>query len=119
VFLPAPLVARVDSQGRHQVSLDWTGEVGVAVKPEPEILGRLKSGDVDQACQIAARRLRAAGFVPMPGPTASGRRRVVTFSTRQMDGIRLAAALMFPVANITRMARLVLRPTVDDPAGSR
>jgi CRISPR-associated protein Csx17 len=119
VFLPAPLVARVDSQGRHQVSLDWTGEVGVAVKPEPEILGRLKSGDVDQACQIAARRLRAAGFVPMPGPTASGRRRVVTFSTRQMDGTRLAAALMFPVANITRMARLVLRPTVDDPAGSR
>jgi hypothetical protein len=27
--------------------------------------------------------------------------------------------LMFPIANIARMAGLVLRPTVADPAGSR
>jgi CRISPR-associated protein Csx17 len=119
LFLPAPLVARVDGQGRYQLRLDWTGEIGAAVKPEPEILSRLKSGDVDQACRIAAWRLQAAGFVPMPGPTASGARRSVTFSTRQRDGTRLAAALMFPIANIARMAGLVLRPTVADPAGSR
>ncbi len=79
--------------------LSWPiGAEAVSVTPEPEILGRLHASDVDGACEIAVRRLRASGFVPMPGPTSGGGWRRVKFDPF-LDSTRLAAALLFPVGH--------------------
>ncbi|MBI3796506.1 MAG: type I-U CRISPR-associated protein Csx17, partial [Deltaproteobacteria bacterium] len=95
--------------------LSWpTGTEGVIVKSEPEILGRLRAGDVNGACQIAARRLRASGFIPMPGPMSGGRRREIKFDPH-VDATRLAAALLFPVSETLKLARLVLRSQTEEP----
>jgi CRISPR-associated protein Csx17 len=96
--------------------LSWSlGVEGVTVKPEPEILGRLRAGDANGACQIATRRLKASGFVPMPGPTSGGKRREIEF-TPGVAAARLAAALLFPVRETTKLARLVLRSQAEEPA---
>jgi CRISPR-associated protein Csx17 len=93
--------------------LSWpAGTEGVIVKPEPEILGRLRARDVDGACLIAARRLRASGVVPMPGPTSGRSWREVNFGSR-VHAERLAAALLIPVRETTKLAQLVLRPHME------
>jgi CRISPR-associated protein Csx17 len=93
--------------------LSWpAGTEGIIVKPEPEILGRLRARDADGACQIAARRLRVSGIVPMPGSTSGG---------PWLDGNlcfhihaeRLAAALLIPIREMTKLAQLVLRPPTE------
>lgn len=90
--------------------LSWpVGTEGVIVKPEPEILGRLRVRDVDGACQIAARRLRASGVVPMPGPASGSSWRDVNFGSH-VHAERLAAALLIPVRETTKLVQLVLRP---------
>jgi len=81
----------------------------VPVRPEPELLGRLRAGDLKAAVAIAVRRLRASGFVPMPGPSAGLPRRSPEFRL-EADVIRLAAALLFPVSQTDELAGLVLRP---------
>jgi len=49
--------------------LPWpSGGDRITIKPEPEILGRLRAADVNGACVIAGRRLWAAGLVADPGP---------------------------------------------------
>jgi CRISPR-associated protein Csx17 len=95
--------------------LSWpVGTEGIMVKPEPEILGRLRARDMDAACQIAARRLRASGVVPMPGPTSGGSWRDVHFHSH-VQAERLAAALSIPVRETTTLAQLVLRPHPESP----
>lgn len=90
--------------------LSWpVGTEGVIVKPEPEILGRLRAQDIHGACQIAARRLWASGVVPMPGPTSGGSWRHVHFSAH-VHAERLAAALLIPIRDTTPLAQRVLRP---------
>lgn len=89
--------------------LSWpAGTEGVTVKPEPEILGRLRAGDVNGAYAIAVRRLRASGFVPMPGPTSAGTRRTLQLNPH-VDPLRLAAALLCPVRETVKLASFVLR----------
>jgi CRISPR-associated protein Csx17 len=96
--------------------ISWpAGTEGVAVKPEPEILGRLRADDVNGACAIAACRLRASGLVPMPGPTSGGMRREINFSPH-VDAARLAAALLMPISETMRLERLVLRPQTEESA---
>lgn len=98
--------------------LSWpVGAEGVSVTPEPEILGRLHAGDIDGACEIAARRLRASGFLPMPGPTSGGGWRRVKFGSFP-NATRLAAALLFPIGNPTELAKRALRPPADERAES-
>lgn len=97
----------------HQLS--WpVGAEGVLIKPEPDILGHLRAGNVKSACEIAARRLRASGCVPMPGPLSDGRRRELDRDTR-VDPTRLAAALLVPVSGTAQLARLVLRLRTESP----
>jgi CRISPR-associated protein Csx17 len=97
----------------HQLS--WpAGAEGVSIKTEPEILGCLRAGNVRGGCEIAARRLRASGFVPMPGPLSDGRRRELDLDTR-VDPTRLAAALLIPVSGTVQLARLVLRLRTESP----
>ncbi len=94
--------------------LSWpAGAEGITVKPEPEILGRLRSGDVQGACEIGARRLRASGVVPMPGPTSGGTWRHIKPGLH-LDPMRLAAALLFPVRGTMTLARLTLRPPAEE-----
>jgi CRISPR-associated protein Csx17 len=94
--------------------LSWpAGAEAITIKPDPEILGRLRSGDVQGACEIAARRLRASGVVPMPGPTPRGTWRRIKPGSH-LDPMRLAAALLFPVRGTMRLARLTLRPPAEE-----
>jgi CRISPR-associated protein Csx17 len=97
LFLPGPLPARTDEQE-------------ITVKPEPEILGRLRAGKLQEACEIAARRLRASGLIPLPGPTSQRQRRPLEFSDDPAAISRLAAALLFPVYELLFLTKLVLRP---------
>jgi CRISPR-associated protein Csx17 len=94
--------------------LPWpTDDERVAVRPEPEILGRLRASDVEGACAIAARRLRATGLVPMPAPTSGGVRRQIDVGAHR-SAERLAAALLFPVRGTGQLARQVLRPPAEE-----
>lgn len=84
---------------------------GIAVKPEPAILGRLRANDVQAACVLAARRLRASGLVPLASTLADGRHRNIDWSAAGFQATRLLAALVFPIADRTanQLAQLVLR----------
>lgn len=81
---------------------------GKPIRPEPEILGSLRARDVAGACDLAVRRLRASGLMPMPGPTSDGRQRPADFCG-DVDPLRLAAALLIPVADAAALKTLVLR----------
>jgi CRISPR-associated protein Csx17 len=81
---------------------------GKPIRPEPGILARLRSGDVNGACGIAARRLRVSGYSPMPGPTSGGGGRPMEFGAGVVPS-RLAAALLVPVWDVESLSRLVLR----------
>ncbi len=87
LFLPAPLRRR-------------GGPDEVMVKPEPAILALLRAGKIRDACEVAARRLGASGFVPLARD----------FHLPGRDAQRLAAALLIPVWETEHLAGLVLRP---------
>lgn len=112
LFLPRALVA-----GRQGKRIRWRlardGEKGIIIPPEPCILPLLRAGRVGEACAVAARRLRAAGMPPMPGPL-SGKVRDATWSEYATDprrGRRLAAGLLIPIASnsIDELIGLVCR----------
>jgi len=89
---------------------------GKPIKPEPAILNHLRAERLSDACQVAARRLRASGYVPMPGPASGGRARHVDYTLPKSVQARLAAALLIPVSKPERLQALVLRPS-SDPKG--
>jgi CRISPR-associated protein Csx17 len=84
---------------------------GVSVRPEPAIPARLRAGDVQGACEVAVRRLRASGFQPLGGFGADGSRRVIDWSGGGVPPERLLAALLFPIPDkaANQLANLVLR----------
>lgn len=90
----------------------------VRVRTESAMLARLRAGDVAGACDVATRRLRAAGFVPLPGPRPDGSRldmdRVFTDTT--VPAGRLLASLLFPItdAAIDTLGQMVLRRPAAD-----
>jgi CRISPR-associated protein Csx17 len=91
---------------------------GIAVKPEPAVLGRLRAGDVAEACAVAARRLRSSGFVPLASHLADGSRRDNEWSASSISPVRLLASLLFPISSqsVKHLADLVLRrPKVETP----
>jgi CRISPR-associated protein Csx17 len=96
----------------HRLSWASDGE-RVTIKPEPEVLGRLRAADVNGAYAIAARRLRAAGFVSMPGPMSGGMQRHINVGSH-LSAVRLAAALLFPISDPIRLARQALRPPAEE-----
>lgn len=78
------------------------------------MLARLRTGDVSGACEVAVRRLRSVGFVPLPGPWSDGSRRSVAFG--QLSSERLLASLLFPINNqaVGVLGEMVLRvPSAD------
>ena len=89
---------------------------GVAVKPEPAILAKLRAGDVQGACEVAARRLQSSGFSPIGAFLADGTRRSIDWSAGGVKPERLLAALLFPIPGqtVNQLADLVLRrPSVE------
>jgi CRISPR-associated protein Csx17 len=86
----------------------------VVVRPEPAIVSLLLSGRIGEACRIATRRLRSSGFAPLPHARgAAGARDRDWEEARHggVDGRRLAAALLMPMAphDVQKLATLVLR----------
>ena len=86
-------------------------EGGIAVKPEPGIVSRLWSGDVQGACEVAVRRLRASGIPPLATHHRDGSRRNIVWSAGNSSPERLLAALLFPIPQraVNALADLVLR----------
>ena len=81
LFLPGPVPGHDDAR----------------LRPEPSILALLGASRIGDACEVARRRLRAAGLSPMRARFPDGE-----------DGTRLAAALLLPVGRVAALARLVL-----------
>ena len=93
------------------------GASGATVKPEPAMLAKLRAGHVDAACALAARRLRASGFVPIASHFGDGSRRDTEWSAGDTPPARLLASLLFPISrqSVNHLAELVLRPPKIDP----
>ena len=72
-------------------------------KAEPSVVMLLEAGRVEEACDIAARRLRVSGKSPI--------RAAYQF---EGDGARLAASLLFPVHSVDRLGRMVLHQADGD-----
>ena len=83
---------------------------GLIVRPEPAIPAKLRAGDVQGACEVAARRLRSSGFNPLAGFLAGGMRRETDWSAEGVPPERLLAALLFPIPDnaVNQLADLVL-----------
>ncbi|MBN1296307.1 hypothetical protein JXA80_05970, partial [bacterium] len=67
------------------------------VRPDPVTLSLLRANRIGEACAVAQRRLFAAGYKPF-------RFRIPDHG----DGMRLAAALLFPVRDRVRIASMLL-----------
>lgn len=120
LFLPQPLVADRDRDGKLRWRYGRQAERGVVVSPEPMILPLLRAGHVHEACEIAARRLRVSGFVPMPDRTTGSRRGGQAWGAVGDThlGERVAAALLLPIASrsVDYLVRLVTRQDGDTDA---
>ncbi|HQX49858.1 MAG TPA: type I-U CRISPR-associated protein Csx17 [Planctomycetaceae bacterium] len=121
LFLPAPLVLDRTANGSVRgVTYCREGQEGLTIRPEPQIIPLLQSGrpdSVGEACRIAARRLRVTGINPLPHRTSGGRNRDAVWEEvgSGLDGRRLAASLLFPLApfSISKLFNLVARPDSD------
>jgi CRISPR-associated protein Csx17 len=71
----------------------------VKIKMEPRIVSLLSSGRVDDACDLAARRLSISELHPFE----------VKYED-EINPVRLMASLLIPVKNQWQMERLVLEP---------
>lgn len=85
------------------------------IRPEPRMVPLLRANRIGEACQIAVRRLRASGLMPMPFVRAGKATRDDDWQeahTSDMSGKRLAAALLIPISDsdAVYLAQLVLRP---------
>lgn len=88
-------------------------ESDVDLALEPALLALLRGGRVGEACAIAARRLRAKGFLAMPHRRAGGGEQAWAELPRsEADGRRIAAALLIPISYRSALAlrERVLRP---------
>ncbi len=82
----------------------------VRVRPEAAILPLLRAKRLDDACQIAIRRLRASGFMPQASKAPQ--------KWHVPDPTRIAAALLIPVASrdVDNLKRMILRPDKNNQA---
>lgn len=85
-----------------------TQNENVEVRPEMAILPLLRAKRVDDACQIASRRLRASGFILQANQTLQ--------HWHTPEPARLAAALLIPVASrdVDHLQSMILRPETNN-----
>jgi CRISPR-associated protein Csx17 len=84
------------------------------IKPEPAILSLLEADRVEEACEIARRRLHISGLQVLGERRANQTRSPVArglASAPQLDGRRLAAALLIPISPkaVRALCRQILR----------
>lgn len=79
-----------------------------AVRAEPALVPLLRAGRVSDAVEIAARRLRASGFVPRTVTDRAANDRIY--------GRRLAAALLLPVNDASALMKSALHPMEKETA---
>ena len=74
----------------------------VMIRHEPMLVPLLRAGRVAEALEIADKRLRICGLIPL----------TCQFHVASDEGVRLAASLLIPIATpaINALAALVLRP---------
>lgn len=115
LFLPRPLVADRGGDGQLRWRYSRQDERGIELRPEPTIVPLLRANRIPEACEIAMRRVRASGLVPMPdramGSHRLGRDWGAPGDVRK--GERLAAALLLPIdsSSVGRLVSLVIRQT--------
>jgi CRISPR-associated protein Csx17 len=115
LFLPWPIeVSQGGSGPVGRIRLVRESNSGLHLTPDPEIVPLLMAGRVGEACQLAARRLRAFGFRPLPHRASGGGNRDGAWEevAGTLNGRRLAAALLFPVSDrsVTTLLAMVTRP---------
>jgi CRISPR-associated protein Csx17 len=78
----------------------------IIIKHEPTVVPLLRAGRVADALEVAGRRLKASGLVPL----------AEDFFFPREDGVRLAAALLIPIdePSVRALAGLVLRKAAED-----
>jgi CRISPR-associated protein Csx17 len=86
------------------------------IKPEPALLPLLEASRVEEACEIALRRLRVSGLRPLGERRAGTMRNNIAHEIcvqSEIDGRRLAAALLIPISpgSVMALCRQVLRLT--------
>lgn len=102
LFLPKALVIEQGTGNGRGVRLARRDESGVRIAPEQRVVALLRAGRVDQACKIAALRLRGSGLAPM---------HIDWTETGSAAGLRLAAALLIPIhdSSLNDLLNLVTR----------
>jgi len=95
------------------------GSEPITVKPEPAILPLLRVNRIQEACEIAMRRLRASGLVPMPHSRPGTPIRDAEWVQSEfgsVDGVRLAAALLIPIssASVKTLSDMILRTSLEE-----
>lgn len=114
LFLHRPIRMRVNEYGETMAEFTRHGEQGLHILPETEVLTLLCANRWQEACGLAMRRLRASGLVPLPHRRSGGPIRDNVWKDEgDLDGCRLAAALLFPIGpnTLTQLVRLVTRPS--------
>jgi CRISPR-associated protein Csx17 len=82
----------------------WPGQVrGKDIRPEPTVPALLRAGRIEDALRLANRRLLVSGLSPFGADYRDG-----------VEPLRLAAALVVPVAETEEMSRAVLAPAEQD-----
>lgn len=78
----------------------------IIIKHEPTIVPLLRAGRIDDVLDVATRRLKASGVMPL----------TKDFYVPSEDGARLAASLLIPIdePSIREIARLVLRDDAEN-----
>lgn len=102
LFLPKPLLIGSVVGSERRVRFARMQETGIRIVPEARVLALLRAGRLDEACRIAAWRLRASGLAPMP---------IDWEDVGSTDGLRLAAALLMPIreGSLQTLLNLVTR----------
>lgn len=113
LFLPRPLMSFWDTdRERHLWRYARADERGIDIVPEPSVLPLVRAKQINEACRLAYRRLRATGLAPVPGSAPSRASRESDWEADpSLKSERLAAALLLPVraTGITKMLSLVTR----------
>lgn len=101
LFLPSTAALKSEADGKP-------------VRAEPTILTHLRAGNIAHALNVAARRLRMSGYIPMPGPLSGGKARPMEVA-ETVSPLRLGAALLIPLRaqDTFELKKTVLRERSD------
>ncbi len=113
LFLPRPLLIANGEDGLQHARLARNDEKnGIKIRPESAILSLVRSGRLDDALAIAARRLRISGLMPLPQKwreidRQSGWKELAV----GINPVRLSAALLIPIDDpgVNEIYRLCIR----------